>query len=328
MKPTALATVLAKALPARRPILIVGPPGVGKTDIVKQAAKAAKMDLLISHPVVSDPTDYKGLPGIVDGAAEFLPYGDLRKLIDAKKPTVCFLDDLGQAPPIVQAAAMQLLLARRVNGHKVSDKVTFVAASNRRQDKAGVTSVLEPVKSRFASIIELTVDVDDWCGWALENGVPAQVVAFIRFKPALLCAFEPTADLTNSPCPRTVTNAATWLADGVTDYDVIAGAAGAGFATELIAFLDVWKNLPSPDAVLMDPDGAPIPTEPATLYALIGALVDKVSENSAGRLVRYADRLPDEWAVLLVRDAERRCKEVATTKEYIKWVTNHQGLLV
>ncbi len=43
---------------------------------------------------------------------------------------VCLLDDLGQAPPAVQAAAMQLLLARRVNGHAVSDHVTFLAATN------------------------------------------------------------------------------------------------------------------------------------------------------------------------------------------------------
>ena len=66
-----------------------------------------------------------------------------------------FLDDLGQAPMSVQAAAMQLILARRINGFKISDKVIFMAATNRREDKAGVTGILEPVKSRFAWIVEL-----------------------------------------------------------------------------------------------------------------------------------------------------------------------------
>ena len=328
MRPTELTELLSQLLPARLPVLIVGPPGVGKTDIVTQAAKSAKMDLIVSHPVVSDPTDFKGLPGIVNGKAEFLPYGDLRKLIKATKPTVAFLDDLGQAPPIVQAAAMQLLLARRVNGHKVNDNVTFVAASNRREDKAGVTCVLEPVKSRFATIIELTVDVNEWCIWALDNGVPPEVVAFIRFKPELLNAFEPTAKLVNTPCPRTVTFAAKLVSLGITAFDAIAGAAGQGFATELIAFLKVWRELPSADAVLRHPDKAKIPTEPATLYALAGAIADKTTDENASNVVRFANRIPDEFSVLLVRDAERKCPGITDTKEYTTWVTDHQALLV
>ena len=91
------------------------------------------------------------MPFVTDGQAEFLPFGDLRALIQADKDTVFFLDDLGQAPPTVQAAAMQLILARRINGHHVSDSVTFIAATNRKQDKAGVSGILEPVKSRFAT---------------------------------------------------------------------------------------------------------------------------------------------------------------------------------
>lgn len=52
----------------------------------------------------------------------------------ATKLTACFIDDLGQATPAVQAAAMQLILALTLNGHRVSDQVVFVAATNRRTD--------------------------------------------------------------------------------------------------------------------------------------------------------------------------------------------------
>ncbi len=74
----------------------------------------------------------------------------------ATKLTACFIDDLGQATPAVQAAAMQLILARTLNGHRVSDHVVFIAATNRRTDRAGVSGILEPVKSRFATLVELT----------------------------------------------------------------------------------------------------------------------------------------------------------------------------
>ena len=113
-------------------MLITGAPGTGKSDIVDQATREAGAELIISHPVTSDPTDFKGLGALVDGEAKFLPFDQLKDLITATRPTVFFLDDLGQAPPAVQAAAMQLILARRVNGHKVSDAVTFIAATNRK----------------------------------------------------------------------------------------------------------------------------------------------------------------------------------------------------
>ncbi len=332
MKPSELKQVLDKTIPAGRPILIVGPPGVGKSDIVAQACAETGAALLVSHPVVSDPTDYKGLPGIVNGKAEFLPFGDLRTLISPAGRTVCFLDDLGQAPPVVQAAAMQLILARRVNGHTVSDEVTFVAATNRREDKAGVTGILEPVKSRFATIIHLEPDLEDWCTWALGHGMPPELVAFIRFRPNLLHDFKPTSDMVNTPCPRTVANAGALLSLGFMDHDVIAGAAGEGFAAELMAFLKVWRKMPSPAAVLMDPDAGEIPDDPATLYALCGALAARASDQTAENLMRYAMRLSEagniEFSVLLVRDATRRFDGVVNCAAGVKWISRHKNVLV
>ena len=90
---------------------------------------------------------------------------------------------------------MQLILARQVNGHKISDKVIFIAATNRRQDRAGVTGILEPVKSRFATIIQLDVDADIWIEWAFENDMPAELIGFIHFRPSLLHKDETTSDI-------------------------------------------------------------------------------------------------------------------------------------
>ena len=166
--PKQLTALLAAMIPARLPLLITGAPGVGKSDIIAQATAQSQADLLISHPAVADPTDAKGLPWPKAGENEatFLPFGELASAIKATKPTVWLLDDLGQATPAVQASFMQLILARRVNGHILPDHVTFVAATNRRSDRAGVAGILEPVKSRFACIVELEPTIDDWSQWA------------------------------------------------------------------------------------------------------------------------------------------------------------------
>jgi MoxR-like ATPase len=61
LTPAQLITFLTAAIPQRLPILITGAPGVGKSDIVAQAAEMTQSELILSHPAVADPTDAKGL---------------------------------------------------------------------------------------------------------------------------------------------------------------------------------------------------------------------------------------------------------------------------
>jgi hypothetical protein len=332
VSPGQLHKSLSFSLENRFNLLIVGAPGIGKTEIVNQVCNEAGMKMIVSHPVVSDPTDYKGLPFIVDGdKAEFLPFGDLRQLIEATESTVFFLDDLGQAPPSVQAAAMQLLLARRINSHLVSEHVRFIAATNRRQDKAGVQGVLEPVKSRFASILHLETDHEDWVKWALSRDLPTELIAFIRFRPELLHDFKPTNDMINSPCPRTVASVGQMMKKGLPhelEYPLIAGAAGEGFATEFMAFLNIYRNLPNPDLIILSPDTVEVPEDPSTLYALSGALVKKAGPQNFTNIIKYVNRMPAEFSVLTVKDAVNRDKSLTNTRSFIEWASEHSDVLI
>lgn len=344
MTPRDLQQFLSGTIAARLPILITGAPGIGKSDIVEQATAAAGATMIISHPVVSDPTDFKGLPFATvntttqQAEAHFLPFSDLQRIIDADKPTVFFLDDLGQAPPAVQAAAMQLILARRINGHRVSDQVTFIAATNRRQDRAGVAGILEPVKSRFCSIIELQPDLDSWCSWALKENpttkaqnVPTELIAFIRFRPALLHDFKPSADLINTPSPRTIAQAGRLLALNFPDnilYPALSGSTGEGFAAEFIGFLKIYRNLPNPDSIILNPLNAAVPSDPATLYALSGALARKASKQNFDAIATYAERMPAEFSVVLVKDAITQKEELQNTRAFINWATKHADVLI
>lgn len=331
MKPVDLQETLMSYIPNGIPAMIKGAPGVGKSDIITQACLATGADLIIEHPVVADPTDFKGLPFARKGQAEFLPFGSLRKIIEAKTRTVYFLDDLGQAPVAVQAATMQLILARRINGHHVSDQVTFIAATNRHKDRSGVTGILESVKTRWATILELTPDVNDWCNWALKNNMPTELIAFIRFRPELLHDFKPTNELTNSPCPRTVANVGRLMNLGTPshlEFEIFSGSAGEGFASELVGFLKIFRTLPNPDTVLMHPDTAIVPDDPATLYAICGALSRKASDQTIERLVTYANRLPDEFSVLMITDSEKINPDIANSRAFIQWATDHNDVMM
>ena len=335
MKPSELKTFLISAITHRLPVLLTGAPGIGKSDIVAQAADLADADMILSHPAVADPTDAKGLPWVVDGHATFLPFGELHRAIEAEKRTVWFLDDLGQASPAVQASYMQLLLARRVNGHVLPDCVSFIAATNRRTDRAGVTGILEPVKSRFASIVELETDVDEWCAWAIDHDLPPEVIAFIRFQPDLLCKFSATADLTNSPVPRTWASVGRMLTLGLPSgirHQAIIGAIGEGAATEFSAFLRLYSELPSVDQILIDPDSVPVPKQPAVLYALSGALAHRTTDQTFPRVAKFIERMVSdgrgEFGALLLKDALQRTPSITKTRAYVKLATGDLGQLI
>lgn len=338
MRPAQMISFLSYASANGLPVLLKGAPGVGKSDIVAQAAAAAGAELLISHPAVADPTDFKGLPWVAPGQEEavFLPFGDFATALKfTGKKLWWFFDDLGQAPASVQAGAMQLFLARRVNGHVLPDSVTFIAATNRRTDRAGVTGILEPVKSRFAAIVELEPNIDDWCSWAFGHGMPAILIAFLRFRPDLLCKFEASADLTNSPLPRTWAHAGKLILLNMPpdiQHAALCGAVGEGPAVEYSAFETMFNELPSVDLILADPNSALIPDRPATRYAVVTALAMRTTKKNFPNVARYAERLTDaaagEFAALLLRDAERKVPEIKETADFVRLATGPLGDLI
>lgn len=343
MRPRDVAAVLSRAIQAREPVLLVGPPGVGKSDLVRAAADAAQMDIILSHLSVWEATDARGLPwpDQTAGVARWLPYGDLARACRAETPTVWFLDDLGQAAGAVQAATMQLLLARRVgDDHVLSPHVTFVAATNRRQDRAGVTGLLAPVVSRFSLVLDLEPHLDDWCEWAVGASIRPEVIAYLRLRPEVLCQPDPAAaaEMRQAPSPRTWAAASRVLGliEGLpagVQADALSGVVGPSAAAEFLGFLRVYAQMAGVvDRVLLDPEQAPIPTEPSARYAVSSALVARATLAVWPRIARYAERLGEagagEYAVFLLRDLTRRHTEILATPEWIRVMAGELGALV
>lgn len=337
LKATRLATLCVNN---RMPVMFVGAPGVGKSDLATQIAAETSHDLLVSHPVVSDPTDAKGLP-FADKSGEFarfLPYGDLARVLRSTKPLIWMLDDLGQALPAVQASFMQLLLARHIGEHRIPDHVTFIAATNRKADRAGVSGILAPVVSRFGEVIDIEPSVDAWSNWALVNGQPGILIAFLRFRKELLLSEKPADGIAKVHSPRTWAQLGKLINGGLLkpEYadlrlDGFTGAVGTVAATEFNEFLSVWQSMPSPDSVLLTPEKATIPEGLSALYALTSALASLANTENFGRIVTYAERLDSngqgEMAAFLVRDSVRRTPALTGSAGYQKAATGQLGAL-
>lgn len=331
MRPSQLCTTLAALCGTHQPVFIWGPPGVYKSSVVRQVAEGLKRPLIDVRTVLLDPVDLRGLPSVVNGRAHWCPPSFLPS--DPESRAIIFLDELPQSPPMVQAACLQLVLDRQLGEYKLPEGCDIVAAGNRQEDRAGTHRMITPMLNRFVHL-QAEVSTDDWQAWALRNGVDARVRAFIGFKPGLLLAFDPKAAVLAFPTPRSWAFVSRCLpaATGPSDMlEIVKGCVGDGAACEFMAFVDLMGRMPDPQKILADPDNSPVPTgEPAVMYALVGALVDAVRNNasSGNAVVKYANRLPAEFGVLLMRDSICVNPAVMKTPEGAAWARKNADVIL
>lgn len=326
MKPSVVKEALKQCIAAGRPPHIWGPPGIGKSEVVRQVADELKLGLIDVRAVLLDPVDLRGLPKINgDGMAHWCPPAFLPR----EGKGILFLDELNAAPPLVQAACYQLILDRKLGEYELPDGWVIIAAGNRETDRAVTSRMSSALANRFVHI-DFDVDVNDWIDWALGKGLQTELIAFIRFRPTLLHQFDPKRNEKAFPTPRSWEFTSDVLAAGNSkiELDLATGIVGEGAATELMAFLKVYRNLPNPDVILMDPKSASVPQDPATLYAICGSLANKASDQNFERVITYSNRLPDEFSVLLVRDAVKRDNQLSLTRAFISWTQTHQDVLI
>lgn len=314
------------------PLLLTGAPGVGKSAIIKQAAKNLGFSLIISHPVVSNPTDFKGFgyPDESKEFAKFLPFGDFYKVLTSTEPLVWFFDDLGQAPEAVKATVMQLFLERAIGEHRLPDHVRLVAATNGKNHKSGVSNFLEALKSRFHCILEVECDADTWLDWGFENDLHPLVLSYIRMNPADLLGPFSTLDMDNSACPRTWNNLSDMLFSyeefGLkVDKDIVKGSIGSQVGNNFFAFMNLFESLVNIEDILLDPDNAPIPEKVDALMLVLRALAANANKANFNRILKYGQRVGtnhSELFVFLVKSCVKEHPELKETAKYAEFLSS------
>jgi hypothetical protein len=324
MKASTIASALRTLVAARQPVFIWGGPGVGKSAVVHQLAAVLKVILQDVRALLLDPVDLRGLPFLgQDGRSkwatpEFLPQGG---------SGILFLDELNAAPCMVQASCYQLVLDRKLGEYTLPEGWAIIAAGNRDSERAVTTRMPTPLRNRFVHL-EFEVDLQDWSEWAIQAGVRPEVIAFLRFRPEVLSAFD--RDANAFPSPRSwefVSRILDSAPDQSIEHELFSGAVGTGAATEFSAFLRMFRELPNIDAILMNPLKEPVPENAAAQYAVASALARCASDMNFDRVCLYLDRMPTEFSVLCVRDASLREPGIRHTASYTKWaIENHHVL--
>src|SRR5262249_13220511 len=119
---------LVQCLSNEQSLLLLSAPGVGKSDIVHQAAGDKKLLCRSLLGTQIAPEDVSGVPRIIGDRSVFCPPRVL--LPERPEPFCLFLDELPACAPDVQKAFYSLLLERRLGEHALPPGTWVVAAGN------------------------------------------------------------------------------------------------------------------------------------------------------------------------------------------------------
>ena len=278
---------ILKGFSKRRPLFLWGPPGIGKSDIVKQLGDELGAHVIDVRLSLWEPTDIKGIPYFDSNSNKMvwappteLPDDDMAAQHDK---IILFLDEMNSAPPAVQAAAYQLILNRRVGTYRLPDNVYIVAAGNREADKGVTYRMPAPLANRFIHL-EMKVDWDDYSFWATENRIHKDVVGFLTFSKKDLYDFDPKSSSRAFATPRSWTFVSELLEDDDCDdstlTDLISGAVGEGLAIKFMAHRKVASKMPDPSDILSGKVKKMETKEISAMYSLAVSLCYELKDSA------------------------------------------------
>ena len=336
MRPAQLLTILDREFTStdqghHTPVMLWGPPGVGKSQIVAQIGArhaAPVIDIRLSQ---MEPSDLRGIPFRSNQQVEWAVPAILPDSERHGPKGILFLDEITSAPPSVSAAAYQLILDRKLGEYEVPPGWAIFAAGNRQGDRGVTYTRPAPLANRL-SHFEVETNLDDWVLWAYSNDIDERVIAFLRFRPELLFDFDPAHNPVAFPSPRSWEFAHRSLQKFGDQPALLQGTmqacVGPAAGIELHAFVNSLDKMPDLDSIIEGKE-VPTPDEIDLQYAVAAALVGRAikardnpdAQRIIGNILVYAGRFKQkEMGVMLVSDLHRAIGEALfQVPEFTRW---------
>ena len=314
------------------PYMLWGAAGLGKSTGVRSIAKKLtqlvdkSVKLLDVRLVQFDAVDLRGCPIVLNSVTQWATSSWLPNVERDGEFGILFLDELFLAMPAVQAAALQLILDRRLGDYVLPDGWFVIAASNRPEDRAGVTAINGALVNRFEHR-EIVLSVDAWVEWAIDEGLREEVIAFIRFRGEELLLQYPNGvpkGVVSFATPRTWAQVSTKLDMGHSPENEavgIEGLVGQGPAAEFVGFLRTYRKIGTLDLqeIIDDPENAPVPDDPTSVYAIACHLGRKAKRETLGAFITFLNRCSPEYAIKAVTDAVQRDEDLKCSEAYLRF---------
>ena len=310
--------VVRATLEAGISVLLLGPPGVGKSSLAVELARAMKLRLIDIRLAQKDPAELGGVyfPNRDTQTLELFPPGWVK--VACSEPCLVFLDEFNAAvTKLHQAAAYQIVLERRIGDFEFHPGTVVLAAGNREEDNAVVTPLSSALCNRFAHY-EMRPDTEAWLDWAAGHGINGNVMAFIRtYGDKVL--FD-VSDEHSFPTPRSWATASRVM-DKVHPRDVkraVAACIGVPMAERFCKYMELYLKV---DAVRIVAGESQVDfvknSEPSFVYAAIFAVAGYLAHAQVadGHLENIVDFITSpgvipEYQILFLRQLRHRARDL------------------
>jgi hypothetical protein len=305
---------------------ILGAPGGGKSACARDIVAELGVETVVEFTAsLRDPVDVLGTPNNTGEYTRWVPPEEFYNLRHGRAALI--LEELSDAPIPMQNALCGVIYDRRAGNLQLSPDLFIIATGNRTEDKSGANRITSKLANRTRRF-DFQENIDDWTEWALDNDMDPVLIQFLRFRPGLLSDFD--ANRFANPTPRAWerVNLIPSTLDNGLFFDNVSGEVGEGAAAEYTGFRRIYMSLPDVDSILLDPAGADVPQDPATLYALTGALARKSTKDNFDRVSKYLSRMSPEFNVMATKDAIKLQPTIKHSRAFVEWASKNAEVLM
>jgi MoxR-like ATPase len=182
------ADVMKLAYRASRAVLLEGPTGIGKSELVQQVADELGIGCTVLDLSLLEPPDLVGLPVVEDGRTRYA----VPSALPVSGAGLLLLEELNRADRTIQQPALQLLTARRLHEYELPPGWVPFAAINPEDGEYQVTPLDPALRCRFQQL-KVRADIGSWRAWAERK----------RLCPAVMRLAARHSDLLDTVPPRT-----------------------------------------------------------------------------------------------------------------------------
>ena len=171
---------------------IVGPPGGGKSAMIKEYAQRRDYNYLGYEPALERVEKFGGIPEIVPTKVTYGGKTDdelhtkwsvpqmiceIREMSQNGKPTVVLLDDWHLGDQEIQKIGFEMFTHRSLNGHKIPKNASFILAGN-QSSAAGARVQMSAIRNRSTMLYSFS-DPEFWINnYAIPKRINTTGIAF------------------------------------------------------------------------------------------------------------------------------------------------------
>lgn len=277
---------LNRALRTKINLLLLGRPGIGKTEIPQRIA--ADQEIGFKRVVLPqfDEVDLRGIPDINEKKRTvFYPTEELPYIDKDKEVGILLLDEMPSARQSVMIIAHQLLDSRRLGSlYELPPGWIVVATGNEASDYCFVYELPPTVRTRCV-VLHMDSNFEQWKLWALNNGISPEILSYLKNNPQDFIHYTPENTVTNHAIPRTWALLSRYLND-CTEHkedpsiEYIIGQIGEAVGVKFHGWRSIWQDVPDINRIV-NGEISDVPRATATQWCVVCALTTRLASIPA-----------------------------------------------